>query len=95
MRDAREGGRSTWVTDLLEAALRAQSGDTLGAEVLFARAVEGGYPGDWDRENLRLGELLGYSDAYRSVMTQVEERLAAQRAAVAKDLALARARAAL
>ena len=95
MRDAREGGRSNWVTDVLEAALRAQSGDTERAEALFARAAAEGYPGDWDQVNRRLGELLGYSDAYRSAMAQVDERLAAQRAAAAADLALARARAAL
>jgi TolB-like protein/Flp pilus assembly protein TadD len=95
LRKAREGGRANWIIDLGESLLSGQSGDVTGAEALLGRAVEDRYPGDWDRINQRLGELLEFSKAYRSALASLEARLAAQRIAAASDLALARARGAM
>jgi TolB-like protein/tetratricopeptide (TPR) repeat protein len=95
LRKAREGGRANWIIDLGESLLSGQSGDVTGAEALLGRAVEDRYPGDWDRINQRLGELLEFSKAYRSAVASLEARLAAQRIAAASDLALARARGAM
>jgi len=95
LRKAREGGRANWIVDLGESLLRGQSGDLADAEVLFSKAVEGRYPGDWDRINQRLGELLDFSEGYREAVASLEARLAAQRAAAVSDLARARTRAAL
>jgi len=95
IRAARLGGRSVWYVSFYESLLDAHAGDKAGAEALFRKAVDDGYPGDWDAANRRLGELLGFSDAYREAMGQLEARLAAQRAAAARDIELAITRASL
>jgi TolB-like protein/Tfp pilus assembly protein PilF len=100
LQEARDGGLSFWFIDFCDALLHAQSGDKEAAEVYFQKAVDGGFTPlsdfvDTDAGVKRLGELLDYSDAYRSAMAQSEARLADLRKRAAPNIQLAIARAQL
>jgi TolB-like protein/Tfp pilus assembly protein PilF len=97
LQDARDGGISNWFIDFCAALLSAQTGDKEAAEVYFQKAVSLGYipVGKWKDSSKRLGELLEYSDAYRSAMAQSEARLASLKEKAAPNIQLAIERAQL
>ncbi len=97
---ARDGGISFWFIDFCDALLHAQSGDKQAAEAYFQEAVDGGFvpSSDFLHTNAgvkRLGELLEYSEAYRSALAQSEARLASLREAASGNIQLAIERAQL